>query len=106
MRRLALFLAVLAFAGCDRTDPYLRDGVWRPAGANEANLRAMVEVPADLVAARRSSQADGALAAAAVDRLRHDHVRPLLDSGLAHVVPVAGGSGAQQPVGAPSGSGN
>ena len=32
-----------------RLDPYRREGTWRPNGANEANLRAMVVSPSDLV---------------------------------------------------------
>jgi len=105
MRASALLLPLLlALAGCDKTDPYLREGVWRPNGANDANLRAMVAVPADLAAATPASPADGGLAAAALDRLRHDRVLPLPDSGVAQVVPVSSGSAAP-PAAAPS-SGN
>jgi hypothetical protein len=86
-RSLALVL-LLATAGCDRTDPYTRAGAWRPNNANEANLRAMIAVPSDLVLATPASRPDGGLAAAAVARLRHDTVRPLPDSGLAQIVTV------------------
>jgi hypothetical protein len=96
MRAAALLLPLLvALAGCDQIDPYTRAGNWRPNGANAANLRAMVAVPADLVAAAPASPADGGLAAAALDRLRHDTVRPLLDSGLAQIIPISGGSSGQ-----------
>ena len=90
-RSFALLL-LLAIAGCDRTDPYLRQDVWRPKGTNDANLRAMVVVPSDLVFATPAAPSDGSLAAAALTRLRRDNARPLLDSGLAGIMPVSGGS--------------
>jgi hypothetical protein len=86
---IALFL-LIALAGCDQIDPYKRSGDWRPNGANDSNLRAMVRVPSDLAQSTPTDSADGGLAA----RLRHDRVRPLLDSGLAQIQPVAAGSAA------------
>ena len=100
----ALVLLVV-LAGCAQTDPYQREGVWRPNGANEANLRAMVVVPSDLAIATHASGADGQLAAAALSRLHHDHVRPLPDSGLAQVVPVSNGTAAPPATAATPGSG-
>ena len=88
---LSLFV-VLALAGCDISDPYLRDGVWRPDGANDANLRAMAASPSDLVRGVPSTETEGLVAAAAIDRYRNDKARPLPDSGLAKIVPVAGGT--------------
>ncbi len=111
MRPAALLLPLLlALAGCNQIDPYTREGVWRPNGANAANLRAMVAVPADLVAARPAAPADGALAADALNRLRQDRLRPLPDSAVAQVVPISGAPPAQ-PAAAPAaasaaGSGN
>jgi hypothetical protein len=102
MPRFGPLLLLLWLAGCDLTGPYQRAGVWRPNHANETNLRAMVEAPADLVVATPAARADGGMAAAAVARLRHDQVRPLLDSGLARIVPVSGG-GAGTPAAAPVG---
>jgi hypothetical protein len=102
IRRFVPLLLLLALAGCDRTGPYRRDGVWRPDHANESNLRAMVEAPADLAAATPAMRADGGMAAAAIARLRHDQTRPLLDSGLARIVPVNGGASGAPPA-APAG---
>lgn len=85
----------LTLAGCDATDPYLRDGVWRPNGANEANLRAMVASPSDLVRGVSAGAGNGQQAAAALDRARNDKVRPLSDSAIAKVVPVSSGGGSQ-----------
>lgn len=47
--RLALVLGLvsLPLAGCT-DDPFERPGTWRPAGVNEANLRAQVTDPAVL----------------------------------------------------------
>jgi type IV pilus biogenesis protein CpaD/CtpE len=93
IRQLLCVIVLLFLVGCDAADPYLRDGVWRPNGANEADLRAMVASPSDLVRGV-ASHGDGQQAAAALDRYRNDKVRPLPDSAIAKVVPVS--SGAQQ----------
>jgi len=100
MSRFPIFCLILALAGCNATDPYLRPHVWRPSGANEANLRAQVAVPSDLVVATPSSRSDGGLAAAAIVRLRRDRVKPLPDSGLAQITTVAGSPAA--PAAAPA----
>lgn len=99
--RFTIVVLLIALAGCDRTDPYRREGVWRPNGANDSNLRAMVVVPSDLALGTRAVPADGVLAAEALSRLHHDKVRPLPDSGLAQVVPVSGGTQAA-PAAAPT----
>lgn len=95
IRQLACVIVLLLLAGCDATDRYLRDGVWRPNGANEANLRAMVVSPADL-ARGVPSKSDGQQAAAALDRYRNDKVRLLPDSAVAKVTPVSSGSQGSQ----------
>jgi len=105
LRSIALLL-LFALAGCQMTDPYLRAGAWRPNGANEANLRAMVVMPADLVAAAPAGRADGDLAAAAVDWLHHDHVRALPDSGVAQIQVVGNGAAAGLAAALPSGTAN
>jgi type IV pilus biogenesis protein CpaD/CtpE len=91
MRLLLGAIVVLLMVGCDATDPYQRDGMWRPNNANEANLRAMVASPSDLVRGV-ASQSDGQQAAAALDRYRNDKVRLLPDSAIAHVTPVSSGT--------------
>jgi type IV pilus biogenesis protein CpaD/CtpE len=96
LRPQLLCILLLVLAGCDATDPYLRQGVWRPNGANEANLRAMVVSPSDLVRGVDSSAGDGRQAAAALDRLRNDKPRLLPDSAVAKVVPISSGSQGSQ----------
>ncbi len=80
--RISLALLLL-LAGCEAIDPTTREGMWHPNGANDTNLRAMVAVPADLVRGRTPEGGDGQQAAAALDRARHDKVRPLPDSAIA-----------------------
>jgi len=108
MRPIAVIWLLLALAGCNVTDPYARAGAWRPNGANDVNLRAMVLLPSDLVLATPADRSDGGLAAAAAARLREDKVRPLPDSGLAQIVPVASGSAPAPPpaTAAPAGNGS
>ena len=93
-RLLACSGLLLVLAGCDITYPYEREGVWRPNYANDANLRALVVSPSDLMRGVESPGGDGQQAAAALDRQREDKPRKLPDSGVANIVPVStGGNG-------------
>jgi len=76
-------------------DPYRRKGRWQPGRANEANLRAMVASPSDLVRGVSSADGNGQQAAAALDRLRNDKVRRLPDSDIAKIVPISSGNESQ-----------
>lgn len=75
-----LLLIAPALAGCTVppwSDPFERPGTWRPTGANEANLRAMAQNPADL---ERGQAARGDLAAEGIppiERLLAGQRRPL-----------------------------
>ena len=91
MSRIAMLAVplLLAGAGCAVTDPLLREGLWHPTGANEANLALMVASPSDLVQGVAAPGADGHAAARAVQRLRQDRVRPLPDSAISKLVPVS-----------------
>lgn len=89
MRRLALpALILLALAGCDSFDPYEREGSWRPSGANDIALRAMLVEPDELFVGTSERGADGQRGGAAVERLRNDRVRDLPASRL---VPIGSG---------------
>lgn len=90
---------VLLAGGCSLTDPYQRPGSWRPLGVNDANLAVMVVNKSDLQQGTPGGLADGQLAAAAVERLRHDRVKPLGDSGVADLKPNATVGAAQAPAG-------
>ena len=88
MKALILLLAV---AGCAAIDPMTRSGTWSPTGANDINLQAMVANPQDLVSGTSAPVTDATIAAAAVNRYRIGKVKPLPDSGLAKIAPVAFG---------------
>ena len=49
-----LLAGLLLLAGCNQLDPYHRQGMWEPSGANAANLAAMVADPRDLIRGRES----------------------------------------------------
>ncbi len=84
--------ALLVLVGCADTDPYTREGVWRPSGTNEANLRAMVANPADLARGVGDGTGDSQQAEAAIERLRADKVKALPASGIAQINITGGGS--------------
>lgn len=76
LRMGILLLTSVGLPAC-ALDPYGRDGVWRPSAVNDVNLRAMVADPRDLQQGVADPGSDGASAAAAIQRLREDRVRPL-----------------------------
>ena len=83
--RFILPILLAGLASCSAFDPLERPDLWRPAGSNEANLAAMVAHPSDLIIGVDEPGGNGQLAAAAVERLRRDRVKPLPDSGLAKI---------------------
>ncbi len=83
--------ALLLLAGCAATDPYQREGVWRPTGLPKLNFEAQVARPADLVQGRGTEFAEGDTAAQAVERLRQGKVKPLPTVSTATVGASTGG---------------
>jgi type IV pilus biogenesis protein CpaD/CtpE len=77
---VCLGLPVLV-GGCNRIDPFEKPGVWQPMGANDMNFELQVARPGDLAEGRGTTDSDGDTAAQAVDRLRHDKVKPLVAVG-------------------------
>lgn len=76
--RLALAACLTTLvSGCDSLEPFERPYTWHPIGANQANLAAMVADPVDLTHGRGTGRSTGVTAAAAIDRLRRDHVKQL-----------------------------
>ena len=98
-----LLLGLLLLGGCAVTDPLQREGLWRPLGANEANLRLMVAAPSDLVQGVAAVGNDGHGAARAVQRLRTDRVKPLPNVAISKV--AAAGAGAAPAAPAAAGEG-
>ena len=94
-------VGLLAAAGCAQLDPLTKEGVWRPTGANDANLRAMVAVPGDLAYGRAARTADGNTAARAVNRLRTGRVYQLPEVTTSTFGGGGGGGGAPAPAVAP-----
>jgi type IV pilus biogenesis protein CpaD/CtpE len=94
--RFCILASIACLSGCADlagvTDPYQRAGTWKPSGANEANLRAMVADPADLVHGRGDNVAMGQTAAVAVERLRAGKIKRLPDSGVAEVKVINNGA--------------
>jgi hypothetical protein len=71
MFRTPWLIGLVLLAGCnyDPFDPYQRPGTWNPDGSNNANLRAMVANPHDLIEGTGTSVSSGAEAAPPVTRL-------------------------------------
>jgi hypothetical protein len=85
-----LAATMLALGACDTIDPYKREGMWRPNGANALNTELQVARPSDLVQGRGAVEADGDTAARAIERLRADKVKPLP---AVNVIGSSGGGG-------------
>ncbi len=85
MRYASLTLVLLAVAGCEVTEPYLRAGTWRPTGSNDLNIAAQIIRPSDLVRGVDYAPLDSTLPTAAVERYRAGKIRKLPDSGLAAI---------------------
>ncbi len=84
---------LLAATGCQATDPYYREGLWRPNRSNDINLRRMAATPSDLARGVGDGTGDGQQAVAALDRRRADRVKNLPDSGLAQITIQSAGTG-------------
>ncbi len=52
LRLAGLMAASLLFSGCEATDPYKREGMWRPEGVVNANLAAQIANPQDMLRGR------------------------------------------------------
>ena len=86
LRFCPLLIGLSAFtSGCALTEPWERDGMWNARGVNNGNLAAQIVDPHDLVAGKSDTYTDGALAAAAVDRLYTGKVKALPTATLATV---------------------
>ncbi len=77
MLKLALAASLIALAGCDSRDPYMRTDVWKPTGANAGNIAAMVADPHDLISGRGSVAQNANEPALAVNHVWLDHPKPL-----------------------------
>ena len=96
MRRYS-FLLLLAVAGCTPDYPMDKRGTWHlpETSANDANLRAMIVNPQDLVAGVGENTTIGSQAGPPVQRLITGKRTPLPSSGVLQINVV--GSPQQQP---------
>jgi len=79
--RCALLAAVLSVAACQEMEPYARNDMWQPTGANAGNIAAMVANPYDLLRGRGSDRTDSNEPVLAIHRVNTDHTKALLDPG-------------------------
>lgn len=95
------FLILLAgcLTGCAQADPYRRQGMWQPEGANAANIAAMVQRPADLLHGRADATWQTHRAADAVDRLWTDRERSFPGHGTTNLGASAGAAGSSSKAG-------
>jgi hypothetical protein len=89
--RSAAVALLISVAGCTQ-DPFERPGTWQPTGANERNLRAMIQNERDLSRGVGAINERGNAGANATTRLFIERRRPL------PVVPssTVGGAASQQ----------
>jgi hypothetical protein len=111
--RLSLLMLPLLvtpmLAGCGNVDQFNHPGTWKlpPAGqgANDANLRAMVANPNDLVAGADEPGSNGAESVRPVDLLLTGRRRPLPSVNASSIGASSGGAGQQGAAGGGGGAG-
>jgi len=107
-KTLAGLGAIVALAGCMDRDPYRRTDVWRPTGANAANIAAMVANPKDMVRGHGTARTSSNPQMIAVERINADRPKPLPNPNATAGASAGGGSGAGagagQGAGSPAGS--
>ena len=103
---LAIVGCLVVLAGCSSRDPYKRDDVWYPTGANAANLAAQVADPADLAGGRSDPRQSALAPVKSVNRIWEDNPKELTDgSAVSTPTGVGAGGGGQPPPPAASGGG-
>jgi len=91
---LAALAAMTApLAGCNATDPLLREGLWHPIHVSRANLVMQAANPSDLVRGHAVPGTPAVLATAGIDRLEAGKPKKLIDSGLSDVQAKSQGGG-------------
>ncbi len=89
----ALAAVAVPLAGCDATDPLLKEGLWHPIHVSRANLVMQAANPSDLVRGHGVPGTPAVLATAGIDRLEAGKPKKLIDSGLSDVQARGQGGG-------------
>jgi type IV pilus biogenesis protein CpaD/CtpE len=90
LRTVLVICLTNLLSGCDMLVSYQESVSWHPTGSLERNLATEVVNPADLTHGQDVGKSDGLAAVAAIDRLRHDHVKALSDgSSTSSATPTA-----------------
>ncbi len=76
-KRLLPLAGLLLLAACAERDPFRRDDVWKPTGANAGNLAAMVANPDDLIVGRTSTRGDTKASTIAIQHIWDGNPQPL-----------------------------
>jgi len=101
---IGLLAGMLTLGGCGNRDPYQRTDVWRPTGANAANIAAMAVNPNDLISGRGVKRYDTRTSEPAVERLWMNRGGSLSGGAAASSGGASGGSpGGGSPGGASAG---
>jgi type IV pilus biogenesis protein CpaD/CtpE len=100
-KRFLLLTGLLLLSACGNRDPYLRDDVWKPTGANAGNLAVMVANPNDLIVGRHSPISDTRSSTVAIEHIWQGQPSSLSGSGGG-----ASGSGGGSSGSAPSSPGS
>jgi uncharacterized membrane protein YgcG len=103
--RCGLLAAVLSVAACQAMDPYARNDMWQPTGANAGNIAAMVANPYDLIRGHGSDVTDSNEPVLAIHRVNTDRTKALLDPGATSSGGASGGGGGGGGGGSSSGGG-
>jgi uncharacterized membrane protein YgcG len=94
VRSIIVVLApVCLLAACADLDPYRRTDVWRPTGAMQSNLAAMLANPHDLIQGRGDTDMDTHNSATAILRVWGDTPRSLSPSQTAPAISMTSGAG-------------
>jgi len=99
-RLLAGLCAITALGGCMDRDPYRRTDVWRPTGANAANIAAMAADPKDMIRGHGTNRVGSNPTIIAIDRVQTDNHKRLPNPGGG-----SGGTGGGTGTGAGAGAG-
>jgi hypothetical protein len=103
--RVALIGGTLGLAACQQIDPYTRNEMWQPTGANQGNIAAMAANPNDLIRGHGLPASDSKEPTLAINRIWTDTPKALLDPGGTSSSGGSSGSGSGSGTGSGTGSG-